>query len=178
MKMNPTRLMWLVVAGLCLLTVPTLGQSMHSLGFGAHYFRVLGDIKDDGEFAEDGLGYNVSYRLRLGLIAFEGLIQMFPDGWYESDNSYTPTLFVLFGNNVYCGVGVLAHYSEVQDKSGASDTKWSDASYQLRAGLEMSLILDLLTLDLNGNYLFNNWSEVKDFEHDAIEFGAGLRLYL
>ncbi|MBN2054139.1 hypothetical protein JW905_04415 [bacterium] len=171
-----------VFLGIVLLSVGVgAADYRHSLGFGAHYFKSLGDIKDEEGFDEDGLAYNVSYRVKLGLLSIEGMLQLFPDGYYNAETAFSPKLFLLVGSNLYGGVGVFSNYVKWRENEALgieSGSEWTDPAYQLRAGLELELIMDLLSIDINANYIFIEWNEVEEFNEDELQFGAGLRLYL
>ncbi len=155
----------------------------HSIGFGAHYFYALGEIEEDWEFEDAGLGYNVSYRFSpQGPLAFEFMAQAYPAGFYLAEKAYAPKLFVLLGRPFYIGLGFLFyHYTWNEDGKRIFDnsSEWSDLSYQARAGLIFPIFGRNLKLDINANYHFNtwDWDEVEDFDEDSLEFGAGLRLY-
>ncbi len=157
----------------------------HTLFFGVHYFYTLDQINDDlddslgDSFHEDGLGYNFGYRYKFtpyfGLLAE---IQTYPNGYVDAESVISPRILAVFGQTIYAGIGVGWHNVEWEDVTDDlhESKNWTESFYTLRLGLEFPIFVDHLRLDLNGNYDFNEWNDVEEFDSDIITFSTGLKL--
>ena len=166
----------LLVAGLI---CPTVGMAArHSLGIGAHYFRSLEEIKAEDDFDEDGLGLNLSYRYRMArLLALQGELQFFPDGIFFAEDAYGFKGFLLLGNVIYAALGIGTNRVEWPN----GDKEWTDTEYLLRAGVELPIVPDVFTIDMNANYILADWRDIDDlddeFDEDYMSFGAAARFH-
>ena len=82
---------------------------------------------------------------------------------------WSPEAFVLVGGTIYAGAGVGIYYSD-----GVFN---NSPFFMLRAGLDFA-ILPFLSLDINANYRFNDWSTfstTSDLDTDTIRLGAAIR---
>jgi len=166
-----------------LITRPSLAAGFgHGIAFGAHYFHVLGEIDDSREFEEDGVGYNFSYRLCLSKIfSLDGVLQSYPSGYYQAEKVWSPEVYAVLGRTLYVGIGALAYrvtWSEPFRDEPGDERDWSDVTYALIGGVELPLILDVVTLDINARYVFSDWQEVEEFQEDTLTFGGRVRIYL
>jgi len=146
----------------------------HRFGVGAHYWTALDDIDVD-DVKEDGFAYLVSYQLRpASLIKFGIDVEMLPKDFGGSDkNVYAPQAYVILGNTIYAGLGVGTYYTDGDFSK--------DAFFNIRAGLDLCL-LPFIYLDINANYRFENWDDIKtldeDISSDTITLGAAVRIEL
>lgn len=169
------------------LSLYTAQAGEHAFGVGFHYFYTLDDISQDFDesitsvFKRDGLGINFSYRYKFN--SFAGIlaeIQMYPNGHLDAKSVVSPRVFALLGRRIYGGVGI--GWNNVQWRDETKDLhvsgNWTDPFYMLRAGMEFPLLMGRLVVDMNANYEFNFWNDVKEFDSDILTFGAGLRIVL
>lgn len=148
----------------------------HRLGVGAHFWRTVDDIADDildspfGDIEDDGFAWVVSYQyVPKGLFRLELDVEYYDGGFAGSpDSSYSPTGFILFGGNLYAGVGIGFTFS-----SGLEDDV-SDPFYVARVGWELDL-LPGISVDINANYRADAFNDLDEASSDAITLGAILR---
>ncbi len=141
------------------------------IGAGIHYWRAIDDIDVDN-VEEDGIAYVVTYQHLLGDLAKLQLdCEIFTDDFAgNTDTTYAPQGFLLIGSGLYGGLGAGINYS---------DGDWADDPfYMLRVGFDLEL-LPGIRLDLNGNYRFLDFDEIKDVDEnvdtDVITLGAAVR---
>lgn len=145
------------------------------LGVGAHYWRTLDDIKDGGQFDDDGVAYMATVQLGWNdFVKFEGDLEVFPDGFAGTeDSAYAPQAYLIVGSTIYAGLGVGTVYS-----SDFEDDV-TDPFYVLRAGLNLELLPNIF-LDVNANYHFLEWEEIEgvedDIDSDTVILGAAVRV--
>jgi hypothetical protein len=138
-------------------------------GGGIHYWRTMDQIKDDTDFDEDGVSWIVSYQYSKNLLKLETDIEIFPNGYYGSDDTaIMPEAFFGIGSAVYVAVGIGTVYADDLD-----DT-FEGPVYILRGGLDLALLPDIY-LDLNANYYFSDWDNVDNVDTDTVTFGGQLR---
>ena len=146
----------------------------HRIGGGVHYWTALDDIDVD-DVDESGLAYVISYQLRpASLIKFGIDLEMLPEDFGGApDPVYAPQAYVILGGGIYAGLGIGGYYTDGEFAE--------DLFYNLRAGLDFAL-LPLLYLDINLNYRFEEWDDIKtvdeDVSSDTLTIGAALRLEL
>ena len=175
-----------LVALSCLLlnisfTLASDAHFTHSIFFGAHYFRTLGEIKEEPNFDKDGYGINFGYQLGLSSIfSVQAVVQTYPSGFYDAENAWSLEGYAIIGRGIYAGVGILTYklkwkkeYKDYHEEEG-----WSNLNYALKAGFELPLVLDVVYIDVNAKYLFNNWQDVKEFDEDTLTFGASVKVVL
>jgi hypothetical protein len=163
----------LVLSGL--LTLPGLAAD-HSLGVGAHFFRTVDSFAEDifdGSFTdveEEGFALILSYQyVPQGLLRFEFDLEYYEDGFGGAgETAISPVGYVLFGRNLYAGVGAGVTYSD-----GFSNDV-SDPFYAARIGLQFAL-LPKVNVDLNANYRTDAFSNLDQPATDAITLGIILR---
>ncbi len=150
---------------------PPAGE--HGLGLGAHFWKTVDEIADDGSFGdleEDGYAFVLSYRYEPGgLVFFQADVDYYADGYGGStDTAYTPMAFVGVGRNWYvaAGIGVTI-----------TDDFTSDSFYVGRVGWNLDL-LPGIGIDLNATYEIDAWQEVDQLRSDATTLGAVLRFTL
>ena len=103
---------------------------------------------------------------------FELDLEYFEEGFQGADEAaVSPILYTFFGKGIYGGVGVGVTYSE------AFEDDVSDAFYAARAGFNVDL-LPRLSLDIHGNYRFDDWELLDQSSSDTITLGALLRIDL
>ncbi len=162
----------LLLATLPLILQAGVGGSVHSIGYGAHYWRTLDSIAKDG-FKSDGAGYFLSYQYRPSAIIRLGIdIEAMPEEYAGAvENIYLPQAYALLGNDLYAGIGFGSYFYD-WELSG-------NAFYFLRAGLVFDL-LPQLEVDLFTQYRFENWERIEDIEDDissdTITLSGALRL--
>ena len=165
-------------AGLALaivqLAVQTCTAADHRFGAGIHYWRTIDDVNVD-EFDEDGMAWTFSYQLRPApLLGIELAVEALPDGYGGgAEEVYSPQAYLIVGKGIYAGLGVGGFYTDGDFQD--------DTFYALRAGLELELLPNVL-LDVNANYRFTEWDDIKtveeDVDTDTITLGAAVRLEL
>lgn len=161
-------------AGLgCLLASATpAAAAEHRFGVGANYWRALDDLDaSDLEVDEDGIAPYFTYQYVPAGIFKLGLdVEYYESGFGGStDPAYVPVGFVLVEFGLYAGVGVGVTISD-----GLSDNV-SDPFYAARLGWDFQ-ILPNLHVDLNANYRANTFSELENYDSDAITLGAAVRV--
>ena len=145
----------------------------HSIGLGANYWKTIDNI-NTGDFTnidETGLSWLASYQYRPeGIFKLEIDLEYYPELAGEK-TLWSPEAFVLVGGTIYAGAGVGIYYS---------DGVFNNAPFfMLRAGFDFA-ILPFLSLDINANYRFNDWSsfDTSNLDTDTIRLGAALRFSL
>jgi len=163
--------LFLALAPLLALSFSLRAETTHSIGLGAHYWRVIDDIDVDN-VEESGLAYLGAYRIDGGLIAFQGELEVFPEDFGgATERVYSPQALVLVGGGIYAGLGVGVLYS---------DGEFADKPYYLvRAGIELAAF-GPVSLDINANYLFNDFDsfDTSDIDTDTVTLGAMVRVEL
>jgi len=163
----------------------TASAGEHAFGVGFHYFYTLDEISDElddsigDSFHKDGLGINVSYRYKFNpRFGFLAEVQTYPDGYLDAKSVISPRILAVLGQSIYAGIGI--GWNNVKWENATEDfhdsDNWTDSFYILRLGLEFPILVEHLRLDINGNYEFNEWNDVEEFDSDIITFGAGLRI--
>lgn len=147
----------------------------HRLGLGAHFWRTVDDLPDDGfdDIEDDGLAWVVSYQyIPASLIKFELDLEYYDGGFAGSpDSSLTPIAFVMVGGTLYGALGVGLTYS-----SGFVDDV-SDPFFAARVGYVLT-VLPGVRVDINANYRAGAFNELDEADTDAITLGAILRFNL
>ncbi|MDA8017987.1 MAG: hypothetical protein MPN21_11120 [Thermoanaerobaculia bacterium] len=145
----------------------------HSIGLGAHFFKTVDDLVDDGfdDIEEDGFAYHVSWKIEPeGIFFFEIDAEYYPDGFAgATDGTLVPSAFVGVGHGLYAAVGVGVAYSD-DLSDDVSDPIWTG-----RIGFDWSL-LPGLSLDLNANYRTDAFDELEGASSDAVTIGAVIRI--
>lgn len=166
--MNRNLLPFAFLTFFLLATFSVHAESTHSVGFGAHYWRVIDDI-DDTDFDESGLSYILAYRYDGGLLAFQAELEGFPSDFGTSTEAvYSPQLVAVIGDGLYAGIGAGILFS---------DGEFADSPFfLLRAGFNI-VAFGPFVLDLNANYIFTNFDNLSssDIDSDTITLGAMLR---
>ncbi|MDF3130660.1 hypothetical protein P0Y35_15735 [Kiritimatiellaeota bacterium B1221] len=150
------------------LSLPSPAESTHSIGAGAHYWKVLDDIGDE-DFDETGLSYIGMYRYDSGLLAIQAEMEVYPgDFGNVSEEVLSPQVVAILGDGLYAGIGAGILYSD-----GEFANK---PFFLLRAGINI-LTIGPIVLDINANYIFTDFDELSssDIDSDTITLGAMLR---
>ena len=166
---------WLLAVGIIGLFVWVQGvnaESVHRLGVGANYWRMLDDI-DAEDIDENGFSWLATYQYKAAdLLKLEVDLEVFPERYQGiDDTAYAPQAYLVIGSTIYAaaGVGILYADGDFAD----------DPFYSLRAGLDLEIIPQLY-LDLNVNYRFlktTNLSDTaKDIDTDTLMLGAAIRI--
>jgi hypothetical protein len=146
-----------------------------SLGFGLHSWRTVKDLRHEGfgNIRRSGVSYLLSYQYSPGaLLKFELDAEYFDKGFGGSTHyAIAPQAFVLVGGFVYGGVGIGTIYSK--DFSN----NFSSPFYAARVGLDLHL-LPRFSVDVNANYHFHAWNELKGVSTGTVTLGALARLRL
>lgn len=166
---------WIIALAVMGLAAVPAAAGEHRLGLGAHYWQTVDELEDDNfSFAdEDGFAWVGSYQfVPAGLFKLEFDLEYFPDGFGGAEESaWSPQIYVVVGSRIYVAVGTGVVYSD-----GYEDDV-SDPFYAARAGFEFA-ILPRTSLDIHGNYRFNDWNEIEQADTDTITLGALLRVTL
>lgn len=84
---------------------------------------------------------------------------------------YAPAAYLVLGTGLYGALGIGGSYSDGDFSK--------DPFYALRVGVAIE-VLPKLFLDINANYRFNEWEEIKtvdeDTNTDTITLGAAVRI--
>ncbi len=146
----------------------------HRLGGGAHYWRTMDRIKDDDYKVDDsGVAWLVSYQyVPTFLLRIQTDLEIFPSGFGGFDKTtFAPQAYLVVGSGLYVAGGIGVHYAD--GKFG------DDPFYAVRAGLNVA-VLPGLRLDLNANYRFLDWNDVRKLDKkintDTITLGAAVRM--
>lgn len=168
----PAGILLLAFAGL-LAGGPAWGESL--IGVGLHSWRTVDDLSHEGfgDLKRSGVSYLLSYQYRPGfLLKFEGDAEYFNKGFGGSTHSaVSPQAYVLVGGLVYGGLGIGTIYSK------DFNNNFSSPFYIARAGLDLHL-LPRFHLDVNGNYHFHAWNQLKGVNTGTVTLGASARLAL
>jgi hypothetical protein len=168
--------LWIVIVALgCMLAGPNIAWAGRSVGAGINYWHALKDI-DFSEFDRNGTSWFVTCRSTGGhFIGWEADLEIMPEGFMASRKDvYAPQAYAIIRMVITGAVGIGWYYS---------DGDWADEPfYALRAGMEFPL-LPRISLDVNANYRFTKWGDLKDengdvkvIDTDTIMLGAALRL--
>lgn len=145
-------------------------DSTHSLGLGAHYWRVIDDLGSD--FDDSGISYLAAYRYSNGLLSIQPELEVFPKEFGGgTEEFYSPQILAILGDRIFAGVGAGILYS---------DGEFADSPFfMFRAGVGL-LSLGPVTLDINANYVFTDWGDLSssDINSDTITLGAMVRVKL
>ena len=146
----------------------------HRFGVGAHYWTTVENIDVDN-VKENGFAYIATYQLRPASLLKFGLdVEVLPEEYGGSEkNVYAPQAYLVLGSAIYAALGIGAYYTDGDFSE--------DPFYNLRAGLDLCL-LPFIYLDINANYRFENWDDIKALDEkissDTITLGAAVRLEL
>jgi len=168
--------LWMALVLVALVGVVSQAQAEvhHRIGGGVHYWTALDDIDAD-DVDEDGFAYLISYQLRpASLIKFGLDVEMLPEDFGGAEDPvYAPQAYVIIGGAIYAGLGIGGYYTDGDFAE--------DPFYNLRAGLDFCL-LPFIYLDINANYRFEEWDDIKtvdeDISTDTVTLGAAVRLEL
>ncbi len=169
----------LLIVGL-LATLAAVSQTraeqtqLHRLGAGVNYWRTIDRIKDDDyKLDDDGLAWLATYQFApWRLVKIQADLEIFPDGFGGSDKTtFAPQAYLVLGSAIYVAGGIGINYSD--------DKFADDPFYGVRAGLDLE-VLPNLHLDINANYRFLDWDNVKELDKhintDTVTLGAAVRL--
>jgi hypothetical protein len=162
-----------VSAGLFLL-LPEAGAGGHRIGAGARYWQAIEDIDVDN-VDEQGFSWLITYQYKPALLMkLELDVEFFPEDFAGSESDViAPQASVIFGAALYAGIGAGVYYSDGDFSE--------DLFYSLRAGFDFEL-LPSIYLDLNANYRFEQWGDLRDvaenIDTDTVTLGAALRMEL
>lgn len=174
LKIRNFTFLFLFMSILCALPA---GAGEHRFGLGAHFFKTVDDIADDGfsDIEDDGYAFVVSYRYEPGgFIFFQLEADYYKDGYGgATESALAPAVFVGVGRDIYVAIGLAATYSDDFDGS------FSDPYYIGRIGYDLDL-LPGISLDINVNYQAGSFSEIEDFDldTDTLTLGASIRFTL
>lgn len=164
----------LALLSLAVLVASPAVAADHRLGLGAHFWKTVEDLADDGfgDIEDEGYSYVVSYQyVPQGIFTLELDLEYSEDGFGGfQEETISPIGMVLVGGDLYAGVGI-----GVTTDSGFGDA--SDPFYLARIGWELTL-LPGFHVDLNANYRAGAFDELENAETDAITLGAVLRFDL
>ena len=157
----------------CLICVSfAQAQDTHRFGAGIHYWRAVDSIDVDN-IEESGRVYIFSYQYCPTVLAkLELDVEVFPNELPGIDETvYAPQILGILGGGIYAGLGIGSMYADGEFAD--------DPFYILRAGIDWE-ILPNIHADINLNYHFNDFSNIKtvkeDVDTDTITFGAAIRL--
>jgi hypothetical protein len=146
-----------------------------SFGLGLHSWRTVQDLRHQGfgNIRRSGVSYLLSYQYLPGpVVKLELDAEYFDKGFGGSTHyAIAPQAYLLVGGFVYGGVGIGTIYSK--DFSN----NFSSPFYAARVGLDFHL-LPHLSVDINGNYHFHAWHELKGVSTGTVTLGAVARLRL
>jgi hypothetical protein len=144
-----------------------------SIGVGIHSWRTVDDLRSEGfsNLRRSGISYLLSYQYSPGaLLKLEVDAEYFNKGFGGSTHyAIAPQAFVLVGGLIYGGAGIGTTYS----KDFSND--FSSPFYTARVGVNLHL-LPRFHLDVNGNYRFHAWNELKGVSTGTVTVGAVARL--
>ncbi|HEY0782196.1 MAG TPA: hypothetical protein VGE98_07075, partial [Thermoanaerobaculia bacterium] len=144
----------------------------NTLGFGLHYWRAVDDLRSEGfDVDRSGTSGIVSYQYAPGgLLKIEGDFEYFDKGFGGANKAaYSPQLYLVVGGSLYGALGVGVTYSK-----GFPHRNFSDPFYAARVGLDF-ILLPRIHLDVNANYRFNAWNQLKNADTGTVTLGALVR---
>jgi hypothetical protein len=160
---------------LTILAVPVAAPALaadHRIGVGVHHWQTVDDLADEGfsDLDDSGNSGILSYQyMPEGIFSLELDMEYFADGFGgATESAWSPQAYLLVGHGLYAGAGIGTVYS---------DGETSDAFYAAKVGVDFTLI-PRLSVDVNANYRFNDWSLIDEVDTDTVTFGAVLRLRL
>lgn len=142
-------------------------------GAGAHYWMAVKDIDTAGDVEKSGLSYLASIQYCPSrMLRLQGDLEVFPEGFAgQTEATYAPQAFLIVGSGVYAGLGIGIGYADGEFAE--------DPFYTVRGGFDLEL-LPSVRLDLNVNYQFVEWEEIKELDRhvssDTVTVGAAVRL--
>jgi hypothetical protein len=143
-----------------------------SIGFGLHSWRTVDDLHSEGfsHLRRSGVSYLLSYQYSPApLLKLELDAEYFDKGFGGSSHyAIAPQAFVLVGSFVYGGLGIGTTYS----KDFTND--FSSPFYVARVGLDLHL-LPRFRLDVNANYHFHAFNELRGVNTGTVTVGAVAR---
>jgi hypothetical protein len=143
-----------------------------SIGFGLHSWRTVDDLRSEGfgNLRRSGVSYLLSYQYSPApLLKLELDAEYFDKGFGGSSHyAIAPQAFVLVGSFVYGGLGIGTTYS----KDFSND--FSSPFYAARVGLDLHL-LPRIRLDVNANYHFHAFNELRGVNTGTVTVGAVAR---
>ena len=143
-----------------------------SIGFGLHSWRTVDDLHSEGfsNLRRSGVSYLLSYQYGpVPLLKLELDAEYFDKGFGGSTHyAIAPQAFVLVGGFVYGGLGIGTIYS----KDFTND--FSSPFYAARVGVDLHL-LPRLRLDVNANYHFHAFNELRGVKTGTVTVGAVAR---
>lgn len=159
----------LMMLGLLAAAAPVFAAG-HRIGAGVHHWQTVDDLADEGFEGVDDEGSSgiLSYQyMPEGIFSLEVDLEYFADGFGGStEEAISPQVFLLVGHGLYAGAGVGVTYSD-------EDT--SDPFYAARLGFDIT-VLPRLSIDVHGNYRFDDWDLIDEVETDTVTLGAIVRL--
>jgi len=167
----PLLLATLLLFGLGAAARPAAASS--SIGLGVHAWRTVDDLGSQGfsGIRRDGISYLLSYQYSPGaLLKIEADGEYFPSGFGGSTHAaFSPQAYLLLGGFIYGGIGIGTTYSS--DFSN----HFSSPFYAARAGIDLRL-LPRFHLDVNANYRFHAFNELRGVNTGTVTVGAIARL--
>jgi hypothetical protein len=164
-------LLTLIALGWAAAARPAAADS--SIGFGLHSWRTIDDLHSEGfgNLRRSGVSYLLSYQYGLvPLLKLEVDAEYFDKGFGGSSHyAIAPQAFVLVGGFVYGGLGIGTIYS----RDFSND--FSSPFYAARVGLDLHL-LPRIRLDVNANYHFHAWNELRGVNTGTVTVGAVARI--
>lgn len=150
-------------------TLAMAGPAAGSIGFGVHYLKTVGDIKDTEGIDENAFGFIGSFQTGgAGMLKLEGDVEWVNDYLGSGDSMIEPQAYALIGRNLYAGAGIGIGYF---------NDNWQDRPfYALRAGYAMPL--SAFALDAFASYRFQKLDAIEGAtsdDLDSITFGLVAR---
>ena len=170
--------LWTTVAAVALVALALAAPARaadSTIGVGLHYWRAVDDLRSQGfDIDRSGTSGIVSYQyVPGGLLKLEGDLEYYDKGFGGSTKAaYSPQVYVVVGGSIYAALGVGVIVSR-----GFADRDVSDPFYAARVGLDMAL-LPHIHLDVNANYRFNAFNQLKDVDTGTVTLGALVRFRL
>ena len=164
-------LLTLIALGWAAAARPAAADS--SIGFGLHSWRTVDDLHSEGfgNLRRSGVSYLLSYQYGpVPLLKLELDAEYFDKGFGGSSHyAIAPQAFVLVGGFVYGGLGIGTTYSQDFPHD------FSSPFYAARVGLDLHL-LPRFRLDVNANYHFHAWNELRGVDTGTVTVGAVARI--
>jgi hypothetical protein len=144
----------------------------HRLGVGAHFWKTVDDIADDGfgDIEDEGYALVLSYRYEPGgFLFFQFDVDYYQDGFGgTTENAFSPMVMIGAGGTFYVAAGIGVTVADQFDGSV------SDPFYVGRVGIEIDL-LPGISIDIHANYQASAFAELENVETDATTLGALVR---
>lgn len=137
--------------------------------------HALHSVYEELPYDDGDVSYGFAYEYHEGSAYWQLALDYAPEttSTNKCDYALTPQLNLLFKDGIWsAGLGIMSSYLVYEDDS-ENDDEWTDIYYQFLAGLNIPL--GSLSLDIMAGYVFEEWSELSDFEFGDMDVVGWLK---